>query len=109
MVTTVRCLVWRHRLPDHLFRKLTKFSCLSQILTRTLQFSGWTVFLKGQWDRATFVTNYLPLALFPLLYIISRIVYRVQPVKPLDMDFVTNIDEIEAETYVGHLLDSFHP
>jgi hypothetical protein len=26
------------------------------------QFSGWSVFLKGQWDTATFITNYLPCA-----------------------------------------------
>jgi hypothetical protein len=78
------------------------FCSSAQAPTFTLgsQFSGWTVFLKGKWDTATFITNYLPLVGFPILYIVGRIAYRVRPVKPLDMDFVTNIAEIEAETYV---------
>jgi amino acid transporter len=62
-------------------------------------FSGWQVFLKGQWDRATFVTNYLPFALFPILYIIWKLKTRVPIVKPMDMDFKTGLDEIEADTY----------
>ncbi|KAJ3545067.1 hypothetical protein NMY22_g2575 [Coprinellus aureogranulatus] len=61
--------------------------------------SGWTVFLKGKWSVETFVTNYIPLALFPILYIGARFYYRTPMVKPEDMDFVTNIDEIEADTY----------
>jgi len=62
-------------------------------------FSGWEVFLKGGWITATFVTNYLPLALFPILYTIWKFKTRVPIVKPMDMDFITNLDEIEAETY----------
>lgn len=62
-------------------------------------FSGWEVFLKGGWVTATFVTNYLPLILFPVLYTIWKFKTRVPIVKPMDMDFITNIDEIEAETY----------
>jgi yeast amino acid transporter len=38
--------------------------------------------------------------LFPILYIGARLYYREAPKKPQDMDFITNIDEIEAETYV---------
>ncbi|KAJ3719684.1 amino acid permease [Lentinula raphanica] len=62
-------------------------------------FSGFSVFLKGEWDTATFVTNYLPLAGFPLLYIGAKFVYRQPIVKARDMDFVSNIAEIEAEDY----------
>ncbi|KAG6897340.1 hypothetical protein C0992_002398 [Termitomyces sp. T32_za158] len=62
-------------------------------------FSGWQVFLKDKWASDTFVTNYLPLALFPLLYTTARIVTRVPMIKPEEMDFVTNIAEIEAEVY----------
>ncbi|KAJ3564258.1 hypothetical protein NP233_g8416 [Leucocoprinus birnbaumii] len=61
--------------------------------------SGWRVFLRGSWDTAIFVTNYLPLALFPILYVGARLWYRESPVKPEDMDFISNIAEIEAETY----------
>lgn len=63
-----------------------------------MQFSGWSVFLEGNWDQATFVTNYFPLMLFPVMYIGAKFVYRQPWVKPKDMDFVTNIAEIEAET-----------
>ncbi|KAI0732334.1 amino acid permease [Fomitopsis betulina] len=62
-------------------------------------FSGWSVFLKDNWDTATFVTNYLPLILFPIFYIGAKIWKRVPPRRPEEMDFVTNIKEIEAEMY----------
>jgi yeast amino acid transporter len=56
--------------------------------------------LKGEWASDTFVTNYLPLALFPILYFGAKIATKVPVVKPLDMDFVTGLDEIEADSYV---------
>jgi len=62
-------------------------------------FSGWKVFLKGQWKTDTFVTNYLPLVLFPTLYVGAKFFIRKPIVAPKDMDFVTNIAEIEADTY----------
>ncbi|KIK66906.1 hypothetical protein GYMLUDRAFT_239115 [Collybiopsis luxurians FD-317 M1] len=62
-------------------------------------FSGFDVFLKGHWDNATFVTNYLPFVLFPILYIGARFIYRQSPVKAQNMDFVTHIAEIEAAEY----------
>lgn len=62
-------------------------------------FSGFSVFLKGGWDTATFVTNYLPFILFPILYIGSRFYSGVPMIKPADMDFQSGLAEIEAETY----------
>ncbi|KAI0036688.1 amino acid permease [Vararia minispora EC-137] len=62
-------------------------------------FSGWAVFLRGNWDTATFVTNYLPLMLFPVLYIGARIYFRQGPVTAEKMDFVSGIAEIEAESW----------
>ncbi|TFY78492.1 hypothetical protein EWM64_g5521 [Hericium alpestre] len=62
-------------------------------------FSGWSVFLKDNWDTSAFVTNYLPFILFPILYIGSRLWYRTPWVKAEDMDFVSDIAEIEAECY----------
>ncbi|KAG6900151.1 hypothetical protein C0993_002080 [Termitomyces sp. T159_Od127] len=60
---------------------------------------GWQVFLEGKWATDTFVTNYLPLALFPLLYTTARLRTKKPMVKADEMDFVTNIAEIEAEIY----------
>jgi amino acid transporter len=62
-------------------------------------FSGWSVFLRHEWNTANFVTNYLPLILFPILYITSKLWTRVPIVKPSEMDFYTGLAEIEASTY----------
>jgi hypothetical protein len=62
------------------------------------QFSGWAVFLKNSWDTATFVTNYLPFVLFPILYIVARLWRKQGPAKPEEMDFISGIAEIEAAT-----------
>jgi len=62
-------------------------------------FSGWSVFLRNSWASDTFVTDYFPMMLFPVLYLGARL-YHKQPIrKPAEMDFVSNIAEIEAETY----------
>ena len=63
-----------------------------------LKLSGWTVFLKGHWATDTFITNYFPLVLFPILYLGAKLYYKQPVAKPEEMDFVTNIAEIEAET-----------
>lgn len=62
-------------------------------------FSGWAVFLKDNWDTATFVTNYLPFMLFPVLYLGWKLKTKVPIVKPMDMDFTTGLAEIEADCY----------
>jgi len=67
-------------------------------------FSGWSTFLKGNWVAADFVTNYLPLSLFPVLYAGAKYYYyrkggSLYWVSIEKMDFVTNIAEIEADTY----------
>jgi len=59
--------------------------------------SGWEVFLKNGWSTVTFVTDYLPLVLFPILYVGALFFYRAPPVKPGDMDFVSDIAQIEAD------------
>lgn len=61
--------------------------------------SGWEVFLKGKWATDTFVTNYLPLGLFPILYISAKLYTRKPIVKTHEMDFVTDLAQIEADTY----------
>ncbi|KAF5355742.1 hypothetical protein D9756_003931 [Leucocoprinus leucothites] len=61
--------------------------------------SGWQVFLRGGWATDIFVTNYIPLVLFPILYIGARYKYRQGPIKAEDMDFVSNLAEIEADSY----------
>ncbi|KAF7331999.1 Amino acid permease [Mycena kentingensis (nom. inval.)] len=67
-------------------------------------FSGWAVFLKGNWDVPTFVTNYFPLALFPVLYGVAKVIFHYRGESwvwrsPESMDFVSDLAEIEADTY----------
>nr|CAB38005.1 amino acid transporter [Amanita muscaria] len=62
-------------------------------------FSGFAVFLKGKWATDTFVTNYLPFVLFPIMYGLARLYYKQGP-KPYDeIDLVTGLKEIEQQTY----------
>ncbi|KAH7890310.1 amino acid permease [Phlebopus sp. FC_14] len=65
----------------------------------TMFFSAWEVFLRGNWLAATFVTNYLPIMLFPVLYVIAKLVNKVPLVKPSDMDFKSGVAEIDAITH----------
>lgn len=44
------------------------------------------------------MTNYLPMMLFPILYVGAKIWKRVPIVKPNEMDFHSGIAEIEAMT-----------
>ncbi|KAG6817558.1 hypothetical protein H0H87_006935 [Tephrocybe sp. NHM501043] len=60
--------------------------------------SGWDLFLKGRWSTDRFVTNYLPLAVFPVMYVGAKMVTKRPVIKAAEMDFITNIAEIEAET-----------
>ena len=63
------------------------------------QFSGWSVFVRGKWDSATFITSYLPFIVFPLSYVGARYWKRCVPVRATEMDFFTGIAEIESNTY----------
>jgi len=47
---------------------------------------------------ATFVTNYLPFVLFPIFYTSAKLWTRRPIVKPEEMDFVSGIAEIEADS-----------
>ncbi|KAJ8084954.1 hypothetical protein PM082_003731 [Marasmius tenuissimus] len=61
--------------------------------------SGWKVFLKGNWATDVFITSYLPLAAFPIMYLGAKFVRKTKIVRPEEMDFVTGLAEIEAESY----------
>ncbi|KAK1223783.1 hypothetical protein PQX77_013307 [Marasmius sp. AFHP31] len=61
--------------------------------------SGWKVFLKGNWASDVFVTNYLPLALFPILYFGAKFARKTKIVRIEAMDFVTGLDEVEADSF----------
>ncbi|KAF9651914.1 amino acid permease [Thelephora ganbajun] len=64
-----------------------------------LVLSGFSVFLRGSWDTATFVTNYIPLMSAPILFAVASFVMKSGFVKAEDMDFVTGLDEAIADSY----------
>ncbi|KAH0826375.1 amino acid permease [Lanmaoa asiatica] len=43
----------------------------------TMFFSAWEVFLRDEWSTAAFLTNYLPIILFPVLYVSAKVITRV--------------------------------
>lgn len=61
------------------------------------------MFLKGGWNTATFVTNYMAFILFPILYLVWKLKTKVPIIKTANMDFISGLDEIEADTCVFHL------
>ncbi|KAI0769430.1 amino acid permease [Trametes elegans] len=67
----------------------TSIGCFLVVL-----FSGWTVFLKGNWATDTFVTNYLPMAMFPVLYVGAKIWKRARLVPYVKMDFESGLQEV---------------
>jgi len=62
-------------------------------------FAAYPVFLKNNWDTATFITNYCPLALFPIMVFGTKYLYKETMVTPENMDFYTGLAEIEADSY----------
>ncbi|KAK6909676.1 hypothetical protein I203_103697 [Kwoniella mangroviensis CBS 8507] len=60
-------------------------------------FSAWTVFRDtDNFDRATFITNYLPAVFFLALYFGYKIYGKTRIIPPTDVDLITNLAEIEA-------------
>lgn len=54
-------------------------------------FAKWSVFLKGRWNTASFITNYLPIPVFFILYFGYKFWYRTKLIRASEMDFVTGI------------------
>jgi len=66
-----------------------------------LLFSAWDVFLKGNWSAILFVTDYVPIVFFPILYVAAKLIMGVPTVKADKMDFVTDVAECDAMTFDG--------
>jgi len=82
---------------DHIDRRPPR-CCL--LYYECLQFSGWEVFLKGNWSYSTFLTDYIPVILFPILFVTAKFVMRVPSVNAYKMDFISNVAEFDAMTCV---------
>jgi len=62
-----------------------------------LFFNGWAVFIHGNWDTATFVTSYIPLVMFVILYFGYRFWNKAKFIPLEDMDFMTGSRDAEEE------------
>lgn len=54
-------------------------------------FADWSVFLKGNWDTASFVTNYIPIPIFFCLFFGYKLWFKTKWVTTSNMDFVTGV------------------
>ncbi|KIJ33471.1 hypothetical protein M422DRAFT_35495 [Sphaerobolus stellatus SS14] len=52
-------------------------------------FADWSVFLKGNWDHSSFITNYFPIPVFVILYFGYKFWKKTKIVPLTEMDFVT--------------------
>ena len=59
---------------------------------------GYTVFLPGNWDIPTFFFSYAMVGIFPLLFLIWKLVKKTKFLKPTEVDFVKDLEEIEEYT-----------
>ncbi|GAA5923553.1 hypothetical protein JCM1841_002980 [Sporobolomyces salmonicolor] len=59
-------------------------------------FNGYTVFLSGNWDTATFIISYITLVIFAILYVGWKLFKRTKFVRLADMDFETGRRELDA-------------
>lgn len=71
------------------------YACISTFII--CFFNGWSVFLKGNWNNATFVTSYLPFILSPILFGGAYLYYGTPPARASEMDFESDLAQIAAE------------
>lgn len=64
-------------------------------LSIVLLFSGFTVFLKGQWSTSFFVTNYICIPFFVVLWLGWKFYHKTKFVSLAQMDFDTGRREID--------------
>ncbi|KAH8829010.1 amino acid permease [Flagelloscypha sp. PMI_526] len=85
----------RNRLPYRSpFQPYVAYYAIVMCIILSLS-SGYQVFLKGGWRVDDFVTNYLPLVLFPALYTGSRIYTKKSIMQFEEMDFTTDFPGFE--------------
>ena len=78
-------------LPWH--SKLTPYAAWWGLTWTTIIiiFADWEVFLKGNWDHASFITNYFPIPFFFIMYFGYKFWYKTKWIPASEMDFVTGV------------------
>ena len=62
--------------------------------TIVMFFCGWNLFLNGNWSTSDFITDYIPLPVFVLLYVGNWIYNRSGVIPAEKVDLVTGLQEI---------------
>ncbi|GAP93354.2 putative amino acid permease [Rosellinia necatrix] len=74
-------------------------ACYALVATFVFSFlSGYTVFLPGNWDIASFFFSYTAIAAFPILYFGWKIIHRTTIYPPAQVDLQQDLDEVEEYT-----------
>ena len=60
--------------------------------------SGYTVFLPGNWSIPTFLFSYTMIGVFPLIYLVWKLLKRTRFLHPLQVDLVKDVAEIDEYT-----------
>jgi len=60
--------------------------------------SGYTVFLPGSWDLPTFFFSYTMVGVFPILFVVWKLMKRTKWQKPTEVDLIRDLDEVEEYT-----------
>jgi len=56
-------------------------------------FADWSVFLKGRWDHASFISTYFPIPFFVILFFGYKYYMKTRFIKSSEMDFVTYVQD----------------
>lgn len=56
---------------------------------------GYTVFLPGFWDIPTFLFSYTMIGVFPILFVVWKLIHKTKWVKPHEADLKKDLEEIE--------------
>lgn len=68
-------------------------------VTLVTLFNGFNVFINGQWNVDTFITAYICIVIFAVLYVGYKLIRRPKFVRVQDMDFTTGRRELnESES-----------
>jgi len=72
------------------------WGCLWTVLI--ILFADWSVFLNGNWDHSSFITNYMPIPVFIILYFGYKFWYKTKIVSADDMDFMTGVSSWKTKS-----------
>lgn len=74
-------------------------ACYSLVATFVFTFvGGYTVFLPGNWDIASFFFSYTSVAAFPVLYFGWKLIHKTTIYPPIKVDLHQDLEEVEEYT-----------